>query len=80
MTLIQNGFYSIFIELFKIVSTLHLKHSSLWLMLKAMKNYIVHVMSWQCMFALSICLLQSLGLSTLPHPRYTIYNVCREIG
>ena len=46
----------------KILFTHPLKHSNFWHSadVKPMSNDLVHAVHWQCMFALSICLIQSL--------------------
>ncbi len=46
----------------EIFADVHLKHSSFWASAdaKPMSNGLLHAMPWQCMFALSQCLLQSL--------------------
>jgi hypothetical protein len=45
--------------LVKILFAVHLKHSSTWSSpdVKPMSNDLMHAMPWQCMFALSMCVL-----------------------
>jgi hypothetical protein len=47
---------------YKILFAVHLKHSSFCPSagVKPVVNDLVHAMPWQCMFALSMCMLQSL--------------------
>ncbi len=54
----------------EILFAVHRKHSSYWPSadVKPMSNNLVHAMTWQCMFALSIIILQYLCLeSTVNH-------------
>jgi len=44
---------------YKILNATHLKHTSFWLSIddEPIRNNVAHAMPWQCMFALSVCLL-----------------------
>ncbi len=51
----------------KNIFTIKLNHSSYWHSadVNIMYNDLVHVMPWQCMFVLSVCLLKSMILHKL---------------
>ncbi len=47
-----------FHSIYKILFAVHLKHSSFWPSadVKHASNDVVHEATWQCMFALSVCI------------------------